>query len=164
VNGGAAAATRGKENIMEILELSAIGRLVLIAIAILGCSPHSVAVEVEGRRTARPCRVWTFDGLELLECEGSRRRGYAICVPPPDVAEMRGRVPSLPVGRDPWSPECGPDLVAPCELGVACSADGCSCACDHDGDCRGMVAGIEAPLPDGASVCDAGRCVWAVGP
>lgn len=84
-----------------------------------------------------------------------------LCIPEPEPgAPLRGR----PAPGGWWSPSCSADLlIAPCELGPACSSDGsCSCRCEHDGDCREMAVGVaEFGGPIGrSSECINGRCIW----
>lgn len=92
-----------------------------------------------------------------LDCEGYPAR--ALCIPEPEPgAELRGQP------TDEWSPACGELIAVPCERGVTCRGDGCSCVCDHEGDCREAALGMAAlgGPPGRSSVCVDDRCVWGL--
>jgi hypothetical protein len=114
----------------------------------------------------------TILGLLALACEAPVQAqpspaqdpdpAAMLCIPEPEPGEpLRGRV----AAGGWWAPRCGEGLlVAPCELGPACSADGvCSCRCEHDGDCRAMAVGVAEFSGSAArpSECREGRCVWS---
>jgi hypothetical protein len=113
-----------------------------------------------------------FVGLLALACETPPVReqpspdrdpdpATMLCIPEPEPeAQLRGR----PAPGGWWAPRCGDGLlIAPCELGPACSCDGqCSCRCEHDGDCRAMAVGVSGlgGHPVRAITCVDGRCEW----